>query len=146
MNEVVPWSSRAAVRLGGAGKRTWDGVHGAWDWFTGLGLGAWLLTVGVLTGGAFILTVVMAQSPLSACDRTVDDYRSVNVYNGSERLTGEAADALHEDAKGLASAAQDASGQQRTALTGLAATAQGARHGAPFDATSSLAAYRDACY
>lgn len=120
-------------------------MGGIWDWFTDLGPGTWLVVGAVLAAGSLLLSFGMGRSDPSICDRTVEDAHDVRVYDGAQFLTAEGAFNLHSDSARFAERAAQTSGRQRAAFLALSRVTAGARRGRPFDASSALSSYGDAC-
>jgi hypothetical protein len=145
VNEVVPWSSRAAGWLRAAAVGSRSGVKAVRDWLSDLGFGALVLVGGIVLVGALGLSLVMGRSSPSICDQTVGDAHTIGLYNGSRDLPPDATITLHQAGRALVARAEKASGAQHDALMTMSDTAKGARTGQPFHATSALASYHGVC-
>ena len=138
VNEVESTTHKVATRAA-------DEASAAWNRFTGLGLGAGLLTVGLACVGALGLSIAMGQGGATTCDRTFGTVHEVSTYDGNRSLLADVAPLLHMDADVLDKYAARTTGAQRDALTALANDARHARANQPFEVRSDLAAYRRAC-
>lgn len=138
MNEVESGTQRLS-----RGAST--GARSAWNWFSDLGQGAWLLTISVLVVAGIALAVVEGRGGASTCDRALRQANQVRLYDGNTSLLDGAQHELHLAATQLDLLAGEATGAQRQALQALAEDARSARTNQPFHAKSQLAALHDAC-
>ena len=120
-------------------------MRSAWNWFSDLGQGAWLLTISVLVVAGIALAVVEGRGGASTCDRALRQANQVRLYDGNTSLLDGARHELHLAATQLDLLAGEATGAQRQALQALAEDARSARANQPFHAKSQLAALHDAC-
>lgn len=108
----------------------------AWDWYTDLGFGSWLIAGGVLIVTVLVIAVIVGHfdSADTSC-ATAKNYASIlNRYNGT-RLTEQQAAQLHRASSRLQAVATDApGGERRQALIVAAQVASTAQAGARFDA------------
>jgi hypothetical protein len=125
MNEVEPWSSRARHVVGHA-------LDQAWQWFTDLGQGAWLLALSVVVVAAIGLAVVEGRNdpggtPCSQAEPYVmrmegltssrhhprlDDADMAWLHNASARLTAISGRAFGDDVAAIELAARTAAQAQ----------------------------------
>jgi hypothetical protein len=138
MNEVDSGTRRAveAVR---------SRVVSAWDWFTDLGQGSWLLALGVLIVAGLAVAIVMGRGSESSCDQAITPVHDIRLHDGNQSLQSEAVYQLHQDAKTLDTLVTETTGDQRTAMQALATVAHHARVNQPFHAQSALDDYHSAC-
>jgi hypothetical protein len=138
MNEVVPLSTRAALA-------TRTAAVSAWEWFTDLGVGAWLLGGGVVAVLILVLAVIQGRSgpQPSPCDRASSYV--VTMENSHHRLSPGKAAAMRRLAPRLNALAQQAFGDDPGALHALAQVAAGAQAGHPLDAQAVVGRYDAAC-
>jgi hypothetical protein len=138
VNEVQSGGRRAAE-----GART--GIRSAWDWFTDLGQGSWLLAIGVFAVVAIVVAVVVGRGGESVCDKAVDPVHDVRLHDGNQSLLSDAADQLRTDAQTFDELASETTGQQHQAMEALARATHHARVGQAFHAGPALDAYHAAC-
>ncbi len=139
MNEVESSTGRAAKKAAGE-------VSSVWARFTDLGLGAWLLVLGLACVGALTLAIVMGRGGASTCDQAFHSVHDIRIYDGNPSMQLDGVGALQTDARDLDQVAGGAAaGPQRDALTALAEVARHARDNRPFRAASQLTTYDDVC-
>ena len=138
MNEVESGTRRVAE-----GARST--VISAWDWFTDLGQGAWLLGLGVLIIGGLAVALVMGRGSESSCDQAVTPVHDIQLHDGNQSLQPDAAQQLHQDATTLDHLVTETTGDQRTAMQALASVAHHARVNQAFHAHAALDDYHSAC-
>ena len=120
-------------------------MRSAWNWFSDLGQGAWLLTLSVLVVAGIALAVVEGRDGACTCDQALHQVDRVRLYDGNTSLMDGAQHELRLAATQLDLLAGEATGAQRQALQALAEDARSARANQPFHAKSQLAALHDAC-
>ena len=134
-HQVEPPSSRPA---------SWLGL--AWDWYTDLGFGAWVLTGGVLVALAFVTSVVVGHGdkPDSSCQAAQPYESLIDQYDG-RLLTGLQASRLHAASAHLQSAADSTVGHKKQVLTEAAQVAGAAQAGSTFDPGFTFGRFTDGC-
>jgi hypothetical protein len=138
MNEVVPLSTRAALA-------TRTAAVSAWEWFTDLGVGAWLLGGGVVAVLVLVIAVIQGRSgsQVSPCDRASSYV--VTMESSRHRLSTRKAAAMRRLAPPLNALAKQAFGDDPGALRALAQVAAGAQAGHPLNAQTVVDRYHTAC-
>jgi hypothetical protein len=138
MNEVESGTRRAVD-----GARS--GAGAAWYWFTSLGQGAWMLTIGVLAVAGIVFAVVLGRGGESLCDQAITPVHDITLHDGNQSLQRDAAYDLHQDAQTLDQLASQTTGAQQQAFQALATTAHDARVDQAFHAHAVLDGYHSAC-
>lgn len=117
-----------------------------WDWYTSLGLGAWLLAGGSLVVAGLVIAVVVGHgdTPSSACDDGAPYVALINRYDG-DSLTSHQAARLRSATPHLQAASDSAVGTPRSVLAEAARIAASARAGQQFDAGAVDGRFRSVC-
>jgi hypothetical protein len=147
MNEVVPWSTRTRDGLTATSRRLGRAVRSAWQRFTDLGIGAVLLTLGVIVALGIGVAVFQGRSgpTPSACDKAAPYLSTIKRLHHREALTAAEVTTLDDASTRLADIARTAPGSARSAVTHASQVAASARAGEPLDTGTVVAQYEQAC-
>lgn len=149
MNEVVPWSARAREVTTQRVERIGVALARAWDWFTDLGPGSWLLVGTLVVAIALGVAVYEGQHDRGAtpCLRAAPvQGRMEALAEDSAPLTAHQADTVHLVSTELTAIAGTAFGSEADALQGLARAAGRARVGHVFHDDGAQTSYDAVCF
>jgi len=121
-------------------------VRRAWEWFTDLGFGAWVLGGAVLLGLALVVALVAGRGDTrdTSCADAQRSETLIDRYDG-QRLTARQAMRLHEAATHLRAVADRTHGTPQQVLRQAAQVAGSARAGRVFDAGFSYGRFQSVC-
>jgi hypothetical protein len=147
MNEVVPWSTRTRDGLTATSRRVGRAVRSAWERFTDLGIGAVLLSLGVIVAVGIGVAVVQGRSgpTPSACDAAQPYLNTIQRLHHRGALTAADVTTLDDASARLADIARTAPGSAKSALTHASQAAANAEAGQPLDTGTVVAQYQQAC-
>jgi hypothetical protein len=117
-----------------------------WDWYTDLGLAAWLLGLGVLMVVFVVIAVLVGHGHTrnTACGDSQKYVTLIDSYNG-RTLTAAQVARLHLGATHLQAASAEAVGATKRVLAEAAGVADRARDGRRFDAASVSGRFDSVC-
>jgi hypothetical protein len=147
VNEVVPWSARAWAAVAPVPRRAGRTVARWWGRFTDLGVGALLLTVGVLVATGIAVAVVDGRGgpePV-ACQEAAPYVDTITRMERTEALNRAQVVTLHEASAQLATLAATARGDDRKAISDAAGVAGDARAGQPLETSRTALEFEAAC-
>ncbi len=147
VNEVVPWSARAWATVAPVPRRAGRAVARWWARFTDLGVGAVLLTVGVLVAVGIAVAVVDGRGgpePV-ACQQAAPYLDTITRMERTEALDPAQVATLHEASAQLATLAGTARGDDRKAISDAAGVAGDARAGQPLETGRTALEFEAAC-
>jgi hypothetical protein len=147
VNEVVPWSTRTREAAVAGGRRVGDVLQRAWDWFSDLGVGAWLLGVGVLVASGLLVAIIQGRSgpdPV-ACDQAQPYVDTITRMAHSGHLTSVQVGRLQDASARLTAFAPTAHGDDRRAITDAARVAGTAQAGRRLQVDTVLIEFEAAC-
>ena len=147
MNEVVPWSARARAVVLPAARRTGRALARWWTRFTDLGVGAVLLTVGVLVVVGIVVAVIDGRGgpePV-ACEQAGPYVDTITTMERKGALSPAQVARLHAASAQLTTLVATARGDDARAITDAAALAGGARAGQPLDSDRVALEFEAAC-
>ena len=147
VNEVVPWSTRTREAALAGGRRVGAVLRRAWDRFSDLGVGAWLLRAGVLVVSGLLVAIIQGRSgpePV-ACDQAQPYVDTLTRMAHGEPLTSIQVGRLQNASSQLTALVPTAHGADRKAITDAARVAGGARAGRPLQADDVLIEFEATC-
>ena len=147
MNEVDPWSTRARGAVSHTSRRVGGAVRAAWQRFTDLGIGAVLLSLGVLVAAGIGVAVVQGRSgpTPSACDAAEPYLTTIQRLHRHGSLTAADVSTLDDASARLTEIAKTAPGSARSAVEHASQIAASARAGRSLDIGTVVAQYQEAC-
>jgi hypothetical protein len=147
VNEVVPWSARAWAAVAPVARRAGRTVARWWARFTDLGVGAVLLTVGVLVAVGIAVAVVDGRGgpePV-ACEQAAPYVDTITRMERKEPLSPAQVARLHEASAQLATLATTARGDDAHAIHDAAGVSGDARAGQPLETDQMALEFEAAC-